>query len=336
MTSPRPTGPEGRGGPTTPRDFDGVTYEAAREGWMAPASAAFEAHLSVERNLSAHTVRAYVGDLNALQAHLDRAGIQQLADVTLTQLRAWLARQHSAGAGRATLQRRSAAARTFFAWAARTGRVPTDPAASLRSPRVDRRLPATLDTRQVGSVLDVAAVRVESSDDPRQRASAARDLAMVEVLYSTGIRVSELCGLNVTDLDLDRELVRVTGKSDKQRSAPVGLPASRALQAWLGLRSELARPPGGDAMFVGDRGSRIDPRVVRRIVHQRLGAVPGTPDLGPHGLRHAMATHLLEGGADLRSVQEILGHSSLATTQIYTHVSGERVRQAFRQAHPRA
>ena len=303
---------------------------------MAPASAAFAAHLCLERNLSRHTVRAYVGDLTALQAHLDHVGVQHLAEVTLTHLRAWLARQHSAGAGRATLQRRSAAARTFFAWAARTGRVPTDPAALLRSPRVDRRLPATLEARQVGSVLDVAAARVESGEDPRQRASAARDLAIVEVLYSTGIRVSELCGLDVTDLDLDRELVRVTGKGDKQRSAPVGLPASRALQAWLALRSELARPAGGDAMFVGDRGARIDPRVVRRIVHQRLGAVPGTPDLGPHGLRHAMATHLLEGGADLRSVQEILGHSSLATTQIYTHVSGERLRQAFRQAHPRA
>ena len=162
-------------------------------------------------------------------------------------------------------------------------------------------------------------------------------MAVLELLYATGIRVSELCGLDVDDLDRDRRLVRVLGKGNKQRTVPVGAPAWRAVDAWLaGPRTALVTAESGSALFVGERGRRVDPRVVRRIVHRALSVVDGAPDLGPHGLRHAMATHLLEGGADLRSVQEILGHASLATTQIYTHVSNERLRSAYQQAHPRA
>lgn len=159
---------------------------------------------------------------------------------------------------------------------------------------------------------------------------------MVEVLYSSGLRVAELCGLDTTDLDAARGLVRVLGKGGKERSTPVGGPARRALDLWLADRPRLAGPEAAAAVFVGARGARIDQRVVRRVVHAALDVVPDAPNLGPHGLRHAMATHLLEGGADLRSVQEILGHASLGTTQIYTHVTNERLRDAFRQAHPRA
>jgi integrase/recombinase XerC len=164
----------------------------------------------------------------------------------------------------------------------------------------------------------------------------SRDVAILELLYATGIRVAELCGLDLGDVDDDRRTVRVLGKGNKQRTVPFGAPAARALETWLAVRTELAAPEAGAAVFVGDRGNRIDQRVVRRIVHRALRVVDGAPDLGPHGLRHAMATHLLEGGADLRSVQELLGHASLATTQIYTHVSDARLRAAFLQAHPRA
>lgn len=296
----------------------------------------FAEHLSKERGCSVHTVRAYRGDLTNLFTHLARVDGPAPAEVTLRELRTWLANQHAAGADRATLQRRAASVRTFFAWAADTGRVPSDPARGLRSPRVDRRLPPTLEIDQVRRVLDELAAHAAATEEPEQRAIALRDSAILEVLYSTGIRVSELCGLDLSDQDLERQLLRVLGKGGKQRVVPLGGPARRAVDAWLAARSLLAGPAAGTAIFVGDRGGRIDPRVVRRIVHRSLAHVPEAPDLGPHGLRHAMATHLLEGGADLRSVQELLGHSSLATTQLYTHVTTERLRKAYQQAHPRA
>nr|WP_300141533.1 tyrosine recombinase XerC [Propionicimonas sp.] len=307
---------------------------------LSPAAAAilaaFADHLRLERGLSPHTVRAYTGDLTNLFAHLARVGEGEPGDVTLADLRRWLANLHAAGSDRATLARRAAGARTFFAWAARTGRLPADPAAALRSPTVDRRLPPTVEAEQARRALDGLAARVEEAEDPLDRAARRRDLAIVEVLYAGGIRVSELAGLDTGDLDVQRGLLRVLGKGGKQRTVPLGAPALRALDAWLAVRARLARPAAGQAVFVGDRGGRIDPRVVRRIVHRALAVVPDAPDLGPHGLRHAMATHLLEGGADLRSVQELLGHSSLATTQLYTHVSGDRLRKAYQQAHPRA
>ena len=163
-----------------------------------------------------------------------------------------------------------------------------------------------------------------------------RNAAILEVLYSSGLRVGELCGLDLPDIDRDRRLARVLGKGNKQRSVPLGLPALRALDAWLLRRGELAGDSSGVAVFLGERGGRLDQRVARRVVHQAMRAVPEAPDIGPHGLRHAMATHLLEGGADLRSVQEMLGHASLATTQIYTRVTSERLRRVYQQAHPRA
>jgi integrase/recombinase XerC len=173
--------------------------------------------------------------------------------------------------------------------------------------------------------------------DPRERALLLRDAAIMELLYASGIRVSELCGLDIGDLDGGRRTIRVLGKGGKERTVPVGLPAERATAAWAQAgRPVLATPASDHALFLGARGRRLDPRTARRVVHAQLAAVPAVPDSGPHGLRHAAATHLLEGGADLRSVQEILGHASLASTQIYTHVSVARLHAAFNQAHPRA
>jgi integrase/recombinase XerC len=297
---------------------------------------AFGEHLRLERGCSPHTVRAYLGDVTALMEHLERVGEADPTAVTVAELRTWLANQHAAGAERSSLQRRAASVRTFFAWAADTGRIASNPAASLRSPKVNRRLPPTLEIDQVRRVLDAIAARGAAVEDPAEAASAARDVAILEVLYASGIRVSEACGLDVADFDTGRGLLRVLGKGGKERTAPLGGPAVAALERWIALRPGLVGPTARTAMFVGDRGARIDPRVVRRIVHRALAAVPDAPDLGPHGLRHAMATHLLEGGADLRAVQEILGHSSLATTQLYTHVTTERLRRAYQQAHPRA
>ena len=290
-------------------------------------------HLRAQRNLAEHTVRAYRADLVNLFSHLDRLGVASLAKVDLRALRSWLAKQHTIGHARTTLQRRAAAARVFFAWAHETGRATTDPAANLRSPKSMRVLPPTLEQATAARMLDEAIATARETGGP----VAARDVALLELLYSTGVRVSELCGLDIDDLDRQRCVVRVLGKGSKERTVPVGAPAVRAVEAWLAnARPQLITGDSGQAMFLGERGKRIDPRVVRRIVHRSLRVTEGAPDLGPHGLRHAMATHLLEGGADLRSVQEMLGHASLATTQIYTHVTNERLRAAFEQAHPRA
>ncbi|MFT3861610.1 tyrosine recombinase XerC [Micropruina sp.] len=296
----------------------------------------WEHHLRVARNASPHTTRAYLGDLNHLADYLERTGSGGLQQVDVRTLRRWLAGMHAAGAERATMQRRAAAVRVFYAWAHAAGHVPHDPAAGLRSPQADRTLPATLEVDQARRALEALSAWALSQEEGVGRAAAHRDVAIVEALYASGMRVGELCGLDVDSLDRDRQVLRVRGKGDKERTVPLGGPAVRALEAWLAQRHLLAAPAAGGALFVGDRGARIDQRVVRRLVHRTLARVPDAPDLGPHGLRHAMATHLLEGGADLRSVQELLGHSSLATTQIYTHVSNERLRAAYTQAHPRA
>lgn len=289
--------------------------------------------LRLRRGLSPHTLRAYRTDLLGLLTHLVERGVTDLADADLRDLRAWLAAQQAAGRARTTLQRRSAAAHGFFRWAEQSGRLPRDPSAALRSPRPHRRLPATVSQAEAAQLLADALVVAREDGGP----AGLRDVALLEVLYATGVRVAELCGLGTGDVDRDRGVLRVFGKGAKERSVPIGRPAVGAVDAWLTQgRPALAGPASGDALFVGERGGRLDPRVVRRIVHRALRMVDGAPDLGPHGLRHAMATHLLEGGADLRSVQEILGHASLATTQIYTHVTDERLRSAYLQAHPRA
>ena len=298
---------------------------------FAGALADYERHLRSERNLSDHTVRAYLGDIAGMLAHAARLGHDSLGALDVRTLRSWLANQQTRGRARTTLSRRATAVRVFTAWAQRTGRAETDPGALLGSPKPHRTLPAALRVDEVRALLDAAAALAD--DAP----VGCRDVAVLELLYATGIRVGELCGLDVDDLDRERRVVRVFGKGRKERTVPFGPPAERALDRWLGSgRAALAAPGSGAALFLGVRGRRIDQRAVRAMVHARLADVPGAPDLGPHGLRHTAATHLLEGGADLRTVQELLGHASLATTQIYTHVTTDRLRQAYRQAHPRA
>jgi integrase/recombinase XerC len=300
---------------------------------LAAALANYERHLRAARELSGHTVRAYRADLAGLFDHLGRLHIGRLAEVDRRALRSWLAKQQSMGQARATTQRRVAAVRVFFAWAQQSGLVTGNPAAGLKSPTVVRSLPPTLAQADADAMLGEAIAVTEQGGGPL----AARNVAMLELLYATGMRVSELCGLDLDDLDAQRSVVRVFGKGRKERTIPAGRPAWRALDTWIsGSRPDLVTAESGAALFVGERGGRINPRVVRRVVHRALQVVEGAPDLGPHGLRHAMATHLLEGGADLRSVQEMLGHASLATTQIYTHVTDDRLRNAFEQAHPRA
>ncbi|MFE0590402.1 tyrosine recombinase XerC [Micromonospora echinospora] len=345
----------------------------------------FARHLSQVRDRSPHTVRAYVADLVSLLDHTVRMGGRVPADVDLTVLRSWLAKQRTMGAARSSLARRAASARTFSAWAHRSGLLPTDVAATLASPRARRELPTVLRVDQAAALLD-AARHVRSGREPagasrvtpdapapdapapdasvpapeRSRPTAPapepvetaagpagrrpdedaavllRDRALLELLYATGVRISEACGLDTGDVDHGRRLIRVLGKGNRERSVPYGVPAQRAVDEWLRRgRPVLARPGCGDALLLGARGGRLHPTTARRIVSGHAEAA-GLPHTSPHDLRHSAATHLLEGGADLRAVQEILGHSSLASTQIYTHVSVERLRAAYRQAHPRA
>jgi integrase/recombinase XerC len=306
---------------------------------MTAALTAFERHLRAERSLSPHTVRAYLGDVGSLLEHAAGDGVQTPAGLELTHLRAWLASQHASGAARTTLARRGAAARAFTAFAHRRGWLATDPGLRLGTLKARRTLPHVLRQDEMRAVLDTAARHAETagSGPAAQRAVALRDAAILELLYATGIRVSELCGLTPDSFDHGRQTVRVVGKGDKERTVPVGQPALRAVTRWLTAgRPVLAGPGSGPALFLGVRGGRLDPRTARRIVHERLRDGGAARQTGPHGLRHSAATHLLEGGADLRSVQEILGHSSPATTQIYTHVSIERLKSSYRQAHPRA
>ena len=294
--------------------------------------AAYERHLVSERDLAAHTVRAYLTDVGGLLEHADRMGRGKVADLDLRTLRSWLAHQQVTGRSRTTLARRATAVRVFTAWLTRTGRIPNDVGASLRSPKARQTLPPVL-RRDEAADLIAAAARLADDGSP----AGLRDTAMLELLYATGVRVGELVALDIDDVDRGRNVVRVFGKGRKERTVPFGLPAAGALDSWLaGGRPRLVAPGAGAALFLGARGGRIDQRAVRTDVHRRVADVPGAPDIGPHGLRHTAATHLLEGGADLRSVQELLGHASLATTQLYTHVSTDRLRQAYRQAHPRA
>jgi integrase/recombinase XerC len=296
------------------------------------ALAAFERHLRAERGRSVHTVRAYLRDVSAflddLGAHDDAA----LRSISLADLRAWLGVLSRRGAARATIARTSASLRTFFGWLERTGRIPTDPSLRLSAPSRHRTLPPVLAQRSAAALLDVAAVAADD-DDPVH----LRDRAALELLYATGIRVGELVGLDVDDVDLGSNVLRVVGKGDKERRVPFGVPARDAVVDWLGRgRPRLVVADSGPALLLGRRGRRVDPRQVRTAVHELLRHVPDAPDLGPHGLRHSAATHLLEGGADLRMVQELLGHASLATTQLYTHVSVDRLKRSYAQAHPRA
>lgn len=337
---------------------------AAADAVFASVIADFRRHLGAERGLAVHTVAAYTSDVASLLDHARRYGATDLAALTLPVVRSWLARLRSAGAARSSIARRAAAARSFAEWAVRTGRIDKDPTVRLTVPRIPRHLPQVLRADQAAALLDGAWSAAHPADaaqrrrddetaaedanaagpwvgladpDPAIRAVALRDRAMLELLYAAALRVSELVGLDVDSLDAARRVVRVWGKGSKERIVPYGLPAARAIESWLADgRPVVHRDPAGSALFVGRRGRRVDPRVVRDVVHRKSSPITGGNGLAPHGLRHSAATHLLEGGADLRSVQELLGHASLATTQIYTHVSAERLRAVYLQAHPRA
>ncbi|GMA29601.1 tyrosine-type recombinase/integrase [Arenivirga flava] len=330
--------------------------------------APFAAHLDAERGLSANTRRAYLADLEELVGALEASGCTEPATLDLERLRDWLWEGAQRGLAGASLARRSAAARAWTAWLSKRDGLEADPGARLRAPKAERRLPRVLSRGQMDGILEGLAVRA-AGDDP----AALRDLAVIELLYASALRVGELVGIDLAHVDATRLTVRVTGKGSRERVVPFGVPASRALQAYLdrgrpalaaasrratseaqrGPQAEELRvapretrpePPaagiaahtGTEALFLNSRGARIGTRTVYGLVAGLLEGVPGSGPSGPHALRHTAATHLLDGGADLRAVQEMLGHASLGTTQIYTHVSTERLRDAYRTAHPRA
>jgi integrase/recombinase XerC len=294
---------------------------------------AFERYLEAERNLSVHTIRAYLGDLDSFFEHLERLDVTDFATLELAHIRSWLANQQVKGGARTTLSRRATSIRLFTKWATKKGYLIKDVGATLATPKGARTLPDVLTVADASLAMDAMAARVGEEDGPISK----RDAAMLEILYASGARVSELCGLDLEDIDYSRQTIRVLGKGNKERTIPIGNPAMRALESWLkDGRVSLAGAKSERAVFLGARGKRIDQRTVRTIVYHALAALEGAEKIGPHALRHSAATHLLEGGADLRTVQEILGHASLATTQIYTHVSTERLQKAFKQAHPRA
>jgi integrase/recombinase XerC len=302
-----------------------ATFDEIRE--------AYSHYLVNEKALSTHTVRAYLGDLDSFVEHLANNGVTEIADVNLPLIRSWLATQQVRGGARTTLSRRAVSVRLFTKWATKRGFMTADVGATLATPKPHRTLPGVLTQGDAVTALDSMATRAAEFDTP----SSIRDVAIVELLYATGARVSEVCGLDIEDLDFHRNTIRVLGKGNKERMIPMGAPAVKALNAYINdARPQLANDKSARALFLGARGKRIDQRAVRTVVYEALSALEGVERMGPHALRHSAATHLLEGGADLRTVQEILGHSSLATTQIYTHVSTDRLRQAFKQAHPRA
>jgi integrase/recombinase XerC len=287
----------------------------------------FAHHLGGERGFSENTVRSYRSDLlDLVEFAAERQAIAP-EDLDLELLRDWLWKSSESGLAKSTLARRSAAARAFSAWLAKTGATPGDAAARLKAPRPDHHLPRVLTRGQVDSIFASLQALADTGD-----AIAIRNLAIIELLYGAALRVSEVVGLDLGDVDLERQTVRVTGKGSKQRVVPFGVPARRAVVSWLEARQAVETT----AMFLNTRGSRVNARSVYEVVASILIELPGTGPSGPHAFRHTAATHLLDGGADLRAVQEMLGHASLGTTQIYTHVSTERLKQSYALAHPRA
>lgn len=294
---------------------------------------AYSHYLVNEKALSTHTVRAYLGDFDSFIEHLANNGVTEIVDVNLQLIRSWLATQQVRGGARTTLSRRAVSIRLFTKWATKRGYMAVDVGATLATPKSHHTLPGVLTQGDAVTAIDSMATRAAEFDTP----TSIRDVALVELLYATGARVSEVCGLDLEDLDFHRNTIRVLGKGNKERMIPMGAPAVKALNTYINYaRPQLVNDKSARALFLGARGKRIDQRAVRTVVYEALSALEGVERMGPHSLRHSAATHLLEGGADLRTVQEILGHSSLATTQIYTHVSTDRLRQAFKQAHPRA
>jgi integrase/recombinase XerC len=325
---------------------------------LRTAIQAFARHLTVDRGFSEHTVRAYRGDLSELAEFVearalaasdadadadaddrDRSAVD-VRELDLETLRDWLWQGSNAGLAKSSLSRHSASVRGFTRWLVATSETSVDAAARLKAPRPEQHLPRVLTRGQMTGIFEGLAARSEGGDP-----AALRDLAIVELLYATAMRVSELTGLRVGDLDRTRLTARVLGKGGKERVIPFGVPAARALDRYLSEARPLLRGTGtgtgtgaGDPgiLFLNSRGTPLNARSVYQLVAGLLNELPGSGPSGPHALRHTAATHLLDGGADLRAVQEILGHASLSTTQIYTHVSAERLKQSYAAAHPRA
>ena len=332
-----------------------MRFEAQLDGFLA--------RLRVNDALSPNTLRAYEADIRACMAYLSSRGCDELRTVTLDDLRLWLAHEARTHA-RSTMARKTVAVRRFFDDAQTSGMLGSNPAETLQTPKIPSVLPSMLTEAEAKRLLDgldheadlatehERAARPTEGAEATKRALTLRDAAMLELLYATGMRVGELASLDDTDVDFEQRTVRVTGKGSKQRVIPFGAPAAHALDVWLtlgrpsilhrrradhGSRNAPASASGHapTPLFVGAHGRRIGERQARQAVHRRAGQA-GVPDISPHALRHSSATHMLDGGADLREVQEMLGHASLSTTQRYTHVSIEQLRRRYDQAFPRA
>ena len=320
------------------------TNEATRlPAELQKAHDGFLRYMALERERSEHTLRAYGSDIGNLYAYAIPRGATTLAGLDLTLLRAWLMALQESGLARATLARRSATIRSFLTWAVRENLIATNPAIRLKSPKREQRLPHILQNNQIERIFkpipEPQGTPGANAPEPtrEQLALADRDKLILELLYATAIRVGELVSLDINDVDLDRRTLRVIGKGNKERTVPFGQPAMNAVDDWLRrARPALRTDDSGRALLLGRRGKRLDARQAREVVSKALAALGDTAARGPHSLRHSAATHLLDRGADLRAVQEILGHSSLATTQLYTHVSVERLKESYQRAHPRA
>jgi integrase/recombinase XerC len=293
---------------------------------MRAAAAAFLRHLERERNASPHTIRAYREDLAQFSLYLERelGRAARPGDVDHLLVRGFLAELHQRGLSKASSARKLAGLRSFFRYLCREGRLASNPARALATPRLDKRIPSVLDEAQAASIVEM----------PGDGTAALRGRAILELLYATGIRCAEAVALDVHELDLGARMVRVLGKGRKERVVLFGRRAASALQAWLADRARLQ--PRGDALFLNARGGRLSGRSVRTLVATRVKQVALERRCSPHTLRHSFATHLLMRGADLRAIQELLGHSSLSTTQRYTHVDTRHLLEVYKKAHPRA
>ena len=295
------------------------------------AAIEFADYLQSARGYSSHTVKAYETDVLNLSEFLEKLGVREVSHVVLDHVRDWLFAADQSGLAKSTLARKSAAIRSFSAWLKKNDLVEHDFAQRLKSPKSSRTLPKVVSGETLEEIFETLSQKASPTNP-----NALRDLLVIEILYASGCRVSELVGLNLEDIDYGRNILRVFGKGSKQRMVPFGTPARDALDRWISQgRPHFHNEKSGEALFINSRGQRLGVRQVYALVASLTDGTP-TGATGPHALRHSAATHLLDGGADLRSVQELLGHASLGTTQIYTHVSVERLRDGYRKAHPRA
>ncbi|MEN9342622.1 MAG: hypothetical protein RIR24_209 [Actinomycetota bacterium] len=298
---------------------------------LKQAANEFADYLQAARGYSANTVKAYESDVLDLSSFLAKNEIHRVDEIELDQIRDWLFAADQSGLAKSTLARKSAAIRAFSSWLKKNNYVEADFAQRLKSPKASRPLPKVVSRESLDEIFSALTVKA-TAENP----NGIRDLAVIELLYASGCRVSELVGLNLEDVDYSRNILRVMGKGAKQRMVPFGAPARDALKSWIEVgRPQLSSEKSGQALLLNSRGQRLGVRQVFALVAS-LTEATATGATGPHALRHSAATHLLDGGADLRAVQELLGHASLGTTQIYTHVSVERLRDGYQKAHPRA